>query len=307
LQSHFDVIVIGNGLAGLAAARNAARAGLSTASVEPQLFGGLVAGINHLDGLLAGENCSGISLAGSMMAENASLGVEQICATVTSMRRSDRTVVVATDGESVHAKAVVIASGAKRKRLNVPGEAELMHRGVSDCADCDGPIFAGQQVIAVGGGDSALQEAAALAGYCSCVHLVHRRSDFRAKPHLIRETLGKNNVEVRYSSEVEEILGSGSVSGVRLRDLATGQRSEVPCAAVFSYIGLVPNSDFAPAGIERDTGGAILTDTSMRTGMPGVFAIGAVRAGYRGQIVDAWMEAETAITAIRSMPRDGFI
>lgn len=307
MRPRFDVLVIGNGLTGLAAAGHAARAGFRTASVEPQLFGGLVAGVNHLNGLPSDDEPSGISLAGSLMAENTALGVEQVSATVTGLRRDagEGGIVVMTDDEPLVARAVIIASGATRKRLNVPGEAELLYRGVSDCADCDGPIFAGQAVVAVGGGDSALQEAAALAGYCERVYLIHRRTDFRARADLVDAALGKANIEVRRNQMVEAVLGTDAVSGVRLRDLDSAQVSELPCAAIFSYVGLAPSGGFVPDEIERDAEGAIRTDASMRTGMRGVFAAGAVRAGYSGLIVDAWSEAETAAVAARALLRDG--
>ena len=301
MPPYFDVVVVGSGLAGLAAAGHAARAGLSTASIEPELFGGMVSGINHLDGLPEGDRPSGVSLAGGMMAENTGLGVEQISSAVTGLSREGRTIVVVTDGESISAGAVVLASGATKKRLNVPGEAELRYRGVSECADCDGPLYSGRTVVAVGGGDSALQEAAALADYCERVLLVHRGSQFQARPDLVRGMHEKRNIEVRLNSVVDAILGSDGVSAVRIRNLTMGDSGNVPCAGVFSYIGLEPSSGYVPADIDRDANGAIRTDASMLTSMPGVFAIGAVRAGYGGRIVDAWSEATTAIAAARGV------
>ena len=159
MSQRFDVLVIGCGIAGLTAARECLRRGMTTATLEAFLPGGLVLNVNHLDGEVQG---SGIDLASQLMTEIGNLGGQNISGAGCSMRTDDGGLVVSSETEEIHARAVIVASGAKIKRLGIPGEAELEGQGVSQCAECDGPLFQGQDVVVVGGGDSALQEALAV-------------------------------------------------------------------------------------------------------------------------------------------------
>lgn len=180
-MSRFDVVVIGCGIAGLSAARECLRGGLATATLEALVPGGLVLNVNHLEGEIQG---SGMDLATEMMSEIAALGAENVSGTVEALRGEAGDLVVVSDAGEQRAGAVVVASGARISRLGIPGEDEFEGRGVSQCADCDGPLFQDQEVVVVGGGDSALQEALALAHFARRVHLVHRRGGFRARRHL---------------------------------------------------------------------------------------------------------------------------
>lgn len=286
-ESTFDVIVIGAGITGLTAAKHAAHQGLSTAIVEALLFGGLVININELDGELHG---SGIDLASNLMLEVADLGAVNLSETVTALARDGNFLTATTDVGSHRARAVVIASGAKLKRLGIPGESQFEHRGVSQCADCDGPLYSNEDVVVVGGGDSALQEALVLANFCRRVHLVHRGTKFRARQHLIDAVVARSNVYPVLNSVAEEVLGAQMLTKVRVRNVGDGKASEIPCCGFFAYIGLEPNCEFAPAEIQRDADGFLVTNDSLRTTMPGVLAAGAVRAGYGGLLSDAVAE-----------------
>jgi len=170
-MADFDVVVIGAGITGLTAAKAAVQSGLRTANIEALMFGGLVVNINDLDGETTG---SGTDLASNLMMEISDLGVENLSETVSTLAREGDRLKVTTDAGTHQARAVIIASGAKLKRLGIPGEAEFEYKGVSQCADCDGPMYKDEEVVVVGGGDSALQEALVLAEYCKRVHLVHR-------------------------------------------------------------------------------------------------------------------------------------
>ncbi len=287
----FDLIVVGEGVTGLACAKHAASLGLKTATTEGNLFGGLVINVAELEGY--DEAGSGVDIAAALMEANAEAGVENLGATVTGLDPADGVIRVRTEGGDYTARAVVIASGASMKKLGVPGEEEFDHRGVSQCADCDGPMFQGEHVVVVGGGDAAFQEAAALSRYVGRVTILMRGPTPRAHAELVEKATALPNVEVRPGFTIREILGSQTVEGIQVAS-ATGELSRIDCAGVFVFVGLEPNSAFAPPGIKRTDTGAIETDVSLQTAVPCVFAAGAVRAGYSGKLADAVYEARQA-------------
>src|SRR3954471_16215337 len=283
-MANFDVIVIGAGITGLTAAKAAVQSGLRTATIEALMFGGLVVNINHLDGETTG---SGTDLASNLMMEISELGGENLSETVSALARNGSGIKVTTDGGEHTARAVIVASGAKLKRLGIPGEAEFEYKGVSQCADCDGPMYKGEDVVVVGGGDSALQEALVLAEYANTVHVVHRGAKFSAQQHLVDAVAGHANIKPVWNSVAEAILGGQMVEKVRVRNTATNDAIEIPSAGFFAYIGLQPTCDFAPPELARDADGHVVTDNSLATKIPGVFAAGAVRAGYGGVLTHA--------------------
>ncbi|MES2999236.1 MAG: FAD-dependent oxidoreductase [Pseudomonadota bacterium] len=280
-----DIVVIGAGAAGLNAVKEALQAGLSCAWLEAQMFGGLILNVNELDGAVQG---SGAELSSTWMSEAMEAGGENLEAIASGIERDGDGFVVTSDAGRHKARAVIVASGAALKKLGVPGEAELEHKGVSHCADCDGPMFQGQDVVVVGGGDSALQSAMVLSQYCGKVHLVHRRDTFRAQPHWIEAVKGAENVHVHFNSVVSEVVGTDGVEGAKVNG------EVVACSGFFAFVGLQPSSDFLPEDIERDERGAVKTSASLETGMPGVFAAGVVRSGCGGTLEDAVADGQVA-------------
>ena len=290
----YDLIVIGEGVSGLTCAGHAVRAGLKVATLEANLFGGLVLNVNELHGYPGAA--SGTDLASGLMQANAEAGMMSIQEPVTNIQVADGGFEVVASG-TYGAHQVVIASGARLKKLGVPGEKEFEGRGVSSCADCDAPMFQNEEVVVVGGGDSALQEALVLAKFCRKVHLVHRGSRFRAQKHFADHAAAEPKISIIWNTTVEAILGAKMVETVRLQ--RDGKTEEIAAAGVFAYVGLEPNAGFAPSGIGRDERGFLVANDACETGVAGIWAIGAVRAGYSGLLRDAAAEAQRVADAVR--------
>ena len=297
MATDFDLIVIGEGVTGLTAAGAAARAGRRVATYEATLFGGLVINVNELHGDVPDGAASGTDYAAGLMTQNSELGVDSRNEEVTGLEAAGGVITVLTAGGRATAQRVIVASGARLKPLGVPGEAEFEHRGVSHCADCDGPLYAEAEVVVVGGGDSAVQEALVLAQFARTVHLVHRGGSLTARPEFIAQVQANGRILVHWHTVVERIEGGEGVEKVVVRDTKAGTVRELAATGFFAYVGLAPNSGFLPAAVKRDERGRVVTDAALATTLPGVFAAGAVRAGYDGRLVTAVAEGEAAARA----------
>lgn len=297
MTAKYDVAVIGAGVAGMTAAKAVAESGLRGMIVEGMLFGGLVTNINHLEPRPEGMAASGADLSAEMMTEIADLGIEIVSASLTALTRlpSGDLKIETSDGEHV-VRSVIVASGARFRKLGIPGEEEFEHRGVSSCADCDGPLYRGQPAVVVGGGDSALQEAAVLTEFCPTVHLVHRGDAFSGRRAFIDAVIKDPKISIHFNSVVDAIAGTDDVDAITLRDLKSNHTSSVPCKAFFAFVGLEANTEFLPPEMEL-VDGCLKVGDDLQTTLPNVFAAGAVRAGYNGEISNAIDDGRRAAEA----------
>ena len=292
----YDLIVIGAGIAGLTAANEAAKCGLQVCLLERLMFGGLVLNVNHLDPKPPSLPGSGSDAASELMMTASDLGVTTVFSAATALM-TDGGLSVVTDAGPQIAHAVIIATGAHHRKLGVRGEVEFENRGVSHCADCDAPMYRGQDVVVVGGGDSALQEALVLAEFCGQVHLVHRGKAFSARNEFVDKLRQCANIRQHLDTVVEALLGKAALERVAVRGPNKAAR-EISCTGFFAYVGLDPNSEFISTQMERDENGCIKVDGRLRTSVPDVYAIGAVRAGYGGELREAQEDARMAVSVI---------
>lgn len=289
LKNLSEIAVIGGGLAGLSAARHAARLGRFVTLFEASgYFGGLVATIDEVDGLPVPGKFSGQDLAIHLLQDARKAAVRVIDRSVAKIEFGSRLTLVDEAAGTYHPEAIIVASGASLRKLGIPGEEEFIGKGVSRCATCDGGFFRGQDVVVVGGGDSAAQEALLLARTSRRVIMVCR-SPLKAKRDYVDRLAARENVTFIWDSEVSAILGEGGVTGVRLRNVRTGASSDVECTGLFPFIGASPNTAFAPSSVLTATG-HIETKSGLVTSDPRVFAVGAVRAQYGGNVVQAMAE-----------------
>ena len=296
----YDCIIIGGGPAGLTAGLYCARAKLNTLLLEKGTFGGQIA-ITDLVENYPGfpEGISGKELAQRFKTQAERFGLKIARKEAVKIEKQGKEILVhLRSGEVIRSKTLIIASGSNPRRLGVPGEEEFLNRGVSYCATCDGALFDGVPIAVVGGGDSATQEALFLTRFGSVVYLIHRRDKLRAQKHLQEKVLSHPKIKFVPDTVVEEIRGNEFVEKLLLRNVKTGDLSELPVEGVFIFIGLEPNTGFLKGAVELDERGYIITDERLRTSLEGVFACGDCRSGATGQVAVA--VGEGCIAAIEA-------
>jgi thioredoxin reductase (NADPH) len=290
----FDIVVIGGGIAGLTAAHHAALAGVSVAHfVEDGLPGGLVMNVGALDGWPSAASVGGAELAAGLLGQNTELGITLVPSRIDKVE-GDATKTLSGPGGTWRARQVIVATGAALKALDVPGADRLVGRGVSQCAWCDGGLYRDAEVVVAGGGDSALSEAIHLGQFARSVTIVTRGEMFRARRAYISRIADDERFRLRWASEVVEVLGGDGVEGVRVRDRESGSDEVISCSGLFVFVGLSPNAGLLGSSVARDAGGFVVTDANFETAASGIFAIGAVRAGYGGRLTHAVAEATVA-------------
>jgi thioredoxin reductase (NADPH) len=294
-----DLIIIGGGGAGLSAAQYGARGNLRTLVLEEFSSGGQALLIDALENYPGyPEPINGFDFTQKMEEQAKKFGAEFQNTTVTALRKENGFFVVETDKGPLTSDTVILATGAVHKSLGVPGEAELAGKGVSYCATCDGPFFKGKRMLVVGGGDAACDEAMYLSHLASGILMIHRKEKFRAQKSLAARVLANPRIEVQFSTELRRIEGAPNVTRVVLVDNKSGQEHEEDVAAVFIFIGSDPKSGLVDAlGVARDDVGYVETNQRMETSMPGLYAVGDVRATPFRQLVVAAGEGAIAAHA----------
>jgi len=281
----YDLIIIGGGPAGLTAGIYAQRARLKTLLLEKEVIGGQIAVSDVIENYPGFPSISGAELMEKFEQQARGLGLEiKLTDVVAVQKKGEEKIVKTSDGDLI-AKSVIVATGAKPRRLGIPGEKELTGKGVSYCATCDGPFFKGQKVIVVGGGDTAVKEAVYLSKIANKVYIAHRRDQLRAEKIIQEKAMSTPNIEILWSHILKEIRGKTGVEKVVLQNLKDNTVKELDVEGVFVFVGINPTTDFVD--VEKDKQGFIKTDQDMRTSVKGIFAAGDCRTTALKQVSTA--------------------
>jgi thioredoxin reductase (NADPH) len=317
MEKLYDLIIIGAGPAGLTAGLYAGRSRLDTLLIEKGQDGGqsaITSEIENFPGGLSGPDKieSGAELIARMTAQVAHFGVERLSANVTEVELEGKVKRVHTRHGVYQSKAVIIATGAHPRLIGCPGEAEFTGRGVSYCATCDGSFFEDFEVFVVGGGDTAVEEAMYLTKFASKVTIIHRRDELRAVESIRERAFANDKIEFMWNSVVVGLHGDGILSGMTVKDTKTGEERLVEADpddgmfGVFVFIGFLPNSELFLGKVDTEWD-YILTDESMRTSLPGVYAAGDVRKTPLRQVVTACADGAIAAMQVEHDLASGFI
>ena len=299
MEAVYDCIIIGGGPAGLTAAIYAGRAEIKTLRIEKGFPGGQVLNTYEVDNYPGLPMLDGMTLASKMAEHSQKYGVEEAMDEVLRIEDAHEPIKrVVTSTQVYQTKTIVFATGCHHRLLGVPGEQELSGRGVSYCATCDGGFFRQKDVLVVGGGDVAVEDALYLTRMCKKVYLAHRRDQLRATGILARSALENEKLGILWNTEVERIVGSDRVEKAQLVQNQTKERYELPIDAVFIAVGMDPNTELLKDILPLDRG-FVVCDEFMQTGIPGLFAAGDLRLKPLRQVVTAAADGAIAITGVR--------
>jgi thioredoxin reductase (NADPH) len=305
-ESH-DLVIIGGGPAGISAAMYAARDRLDVLIVERGLTGGLINESDKVDNYPGfPDGVSGLELTAQMWAQAEKFGAKLLAAEVSGVRvfgKHDIRLQTA-DGE-IGAKALIIAGGSEREKLAAPGEKEFIGKGVAYCATCDAPFYREKTVAVVGGGNAALYEALHLAKFAQKVHVIHRRDALRATPVVQERVQKEPKISLVLNSIVEEVGGKDFVEKIKIKNVATGEISELPLDGVFVAIGLKPNTGYLQGVVALDERGMIMVDEMMQTSVPGIFAAGDIRHNSIRQTIAAAGDGAVAAVSAKKWIEEG--
>lgn len=293
-----QVYIIGAGPAGMTAAIYLKRANIEFKIVDKYAPGGKMNITAIVDNYPGYFDIPGPDLAFKMYEQLKGMGIDIGYADVKNITKVDEEFIIESDEGKEYAKAVIIATGTKERKLKIPGEGKYTNKGVSYCAVCDAALYKGQEIAIIGGGNSALEEAAFTAGIVDKIYLIHRRQEFRAEDLIVEEVKETKNIELVLDTIPLEILGDGNfVTGVKVKNIKTGEEKIIPVKAVFPFVGLDAVSDFLTELNVRDDKGYVLVDSEMMTSIPGLFSIGDVNQKTLRQIVTATSDGAIAALA----------
>jgi thioredoxin reductase (NADPH) len=308
----YDCIIIGAGPAGLAAAIYTSRDRLKTLILEKFAPGGQINNTDRIENYPGIERIDGAGLITRMQKQAESFGarIKSGCEVTKLERLSDASINIHCDDEIFHTKTVILAPGSDYRKLGIPGEEQFRGSGVSYCGTCDAPFFKGKEVVAIGGGNTALEETLHLTKFAKKVTIIHRRDEFRASKILVEELIDKSkeadsNLIIKYSTVATEILGDKKVNAIKLTNLKTNQQHDYLCDGVFVFVGTEPNTAFLKGFVELNEQGFIKCDFAyLRTAVPGVFAAGDCRVGAGMQLATAVGDGVLSAMMLRQYLRD---
>jgi len=294
-----DLYIIGAGPAGLAGAIYASRAGIDYTVIERYAPGGQILNTSDVENYPGfTDPVGGFELVDRMQAQAIRLGATFESRDITAIDKTPEGFILRdSSGEELHSRTVIIATGSRMKKLGIPGEAELTGRGVSYCATCDAAFYRDKVVAAVGGGNAALEEAILLTKFASKVYLIHRRDTFRGERILADRVAANPKIEIIYDTVVEQALGAAKLTGIGVRNVKSGETSEITVDGLFIFIGYDPNNELIPAAIRNEWGEAMV-DADMRTPIDGLYAAGDIRSNSKKQILMAAADGATAVMTI---------
>lgn len=294
----YDLIIIGGGPAGLTAGIYAGRARLKTLLVEKLIHGGQMMTTDLVENYPGfPEGISGFELSDRMRKQAERFGLEIQNQEVVELNPGSREHTLILEDGRMSAGAVIIATGARYRRLGVPGEDRLTGRGVSFCATCDGALYRDQEIAMVGGGDNALTETIFLARFAKQIHLIHRRHELRGAKYLQEQVFRMAKVHIHWDTEVVEFQGQDALEAIKLKQVKTRETEILPVSGAFIAIGMVPNTTWLKDLLPLDEWGFVFTDVNMATDIPGIFAAGDVRSKLERQISTAVGDGSVAAIA----------
>jgi thioredoxin reductase (NADPH) len=305
LEKGFDVVIAGGGIAGMSAAITSARLGRRTLALTGDVLGGQLLSIDKVEGFPGfPDGIAGYDLCPMMQEQAVASGAEIMMNSLQGLHVQDAEWRVTTDAGDIAARGLILATGSTLKKLDVPGEERLTGKGVSQCASCDAPLLRNRTVAAIGGGDSAMQEALTLAAFASKVIIVQRAGALTGQACYRDRVNAQQNIEIRFNTVVTAILGESTVTGLRTHS-ASGGNCDLEVAAVFAYVGLQPNTEFVKNEVTLDPSGRIPTDGFMRTKLPGICAAGTVRSRSPHRAVSAAGDGASAAVTLDRYLADG--
>ena len=290
----YDIVIVGAGTAGLSAAIYGVRAGKKVLVLEGQNFGGQIINSPEIENYPGIAKTSGFEFASGLYEQASNLGADIEFEQVVEVEKNGKGFIVHTEGKQIECGAVILATGAKNRPLGVEKENQFIGMGISYCATCDGAFFRGQKTAVVGGGNTALEDAEFLSNFCEKVYVIHRRDEFRGEQWLSDNLRKKDNVEFVMDSVVTDIIGENGVQGVIIKNVKTGEETELSVTGLFVAIGQMPDNKAFEKLVDLDSGGYIQAKEDCKTSCEGIFAAGDCRTKEVRQLATAAADGAVA-------------